>query len=104
MAKQIRLQGSVTVQVLIDENGESHFSEGCLRSTHCSFREAQRAALQARFSPTKLSDQPVKVSGVITYNFVLLDIDPTPQRGTEVDRFRTSPATRILSHEKAQST
>jgi hypothetical protein len=33
--------------------------------------EAQKAAMQARFSPTRLGDQPVKVSGVITYNFVL---------------------------------
>jgi hypothetical protein len=32
---------------------------------------AQQAAFAARFSPTKLSEQPVKVSGVITYNFQL---------------------------------
>jgi hypothetical protein len=28
------------------------------------------AAYQARFTPTKLSGKPVKVTGVITYNFV----------------------------------
>ncbi|MFS8087085.1 MAG: TonB family protein [Acidobacteriota bacterium] len=28
------------------------------------------AARQARFSPTKLSGQPVKVTGVLIYNFV----------------------------------
>jgi len=33
--------------------------------------EAQKAAMQARFAPTLLSNQPVRVSGVITYNFVL---------------------------------
>jgi hypothetical protein len=32
--------------------------------------EAEKAAMQARFTPTKLSNQPVKVSGVISYNFV----------------------------------
>ena len=32
---------------------------------------AAAAARQARFSPTLLSGEPVKVSGVITYNFVL---------------------------------
>ncbi|MDT7778715.1 MAG: hypothetical protein QOC99_1227, partial [Acidobacteriota bacterium] len=32
---------------------------------------AVAAARQARFSPTLLSGQPVKVSGVITYNFML---------------------------------
>jgi hypothetical protein len=31
---------------------------------------AVAAARQARFSPTKLSGQPVKVTGVIQYNFV----------------------------------
>jgi len=34
-------------------------------------RKRQQAALQARFSPTMLGEQPVKVSGIITYNFVL---------------------------------
>jgi hypothetical protein len=33
--------------------------------------EARKAAMQARFSPTFIGEQPVKVSGVITYNFVL---------------------------------
>lgn len=32
---------------------------------------AQKAALLARFRPTLLSDQPVKVSGVINYDFKL---------------------------------
>jgi protein TonB len=33
---------------------------------------ATQAALKARFSPTKLSGQPVKVSGVINYKFALV--------------------------------
>jgi hypothetical protein len=32
---------------------------------------AQQAAMSARFSPTILGELPVKVSGVIVYNFVL---------------------------------
>jgi hypothetical protein len=32
---------------------------------------AKEAALRARFTPTILSGVPVKVQGVITYNFVL---------------------------------
>jgi len=40
-------------------------------SGHPLLRAAAVAAARgARFSPTKLSGQPVKVSGVITYNFV----------------------------------
>jgi hypothetical protein len=34
---------------------------------------AVQAALKARFSPTKLSGQPVKVSGVINYKFALVN-------------------------------
>ena len=33
-------------------------------------RASELAAYGARFSPTQLSGQPVKVTGVITYNFV----------------------------------
>ena len=70
MAKQIRLQGQVSVQVLVDESGRV-VSAKALSGHPLLTVEAQRAAMQARFSPTKLGDQPVKVSGVITYNFVL---------------------------------
>jgi protein TonB len=70
MAKQIRLQGQVSVQVLVDEYGKV-VSAKALNGHPLLLVEAQRAALQARFAPTRLSDQPVKVSGVITYNFVL---------------------------------
>lgn len=68
MARQIRLQGVVTVQVLIDETGKV-ISAKAVSGHPLLVPEAQRAAMQARFSPTKINDQPVKVSGVITYNF-----------------------------------
>jgi|SRR5215216_68293 len=69
MARQIRLQGTVTVQVLIDESGRVVSAHGTGHPLLVA--EAQKAAMQARFSPTVISDQPVKVSGVITYNFVM---------------------------------
>ena len=70
MARQIHLQGSVIVQVLIDEGGKVVSAE--IVSGHQLFiPEAKRAAMQARFSPTLLGDKPVKVSGLITYNFVM---------------------------------
>ena len=40
--------------------------------THRERDAAVQAALKARFSPTKLSGQPVKVSGVINYKFALV--------------------------------
>ncbi|HZI46925.1 MAG TPA: energy transducer TonB [Pyrinomonadaceae bacterium] len=70
MAKQIRLQGSVNVQVFIDETGKV-ISAKAISGHPLLVPEAQKAATQARFSPTMIGDTPVKVSGVITYNFVL---------------------------------
>jgi len=70
MAKQIRVQGIVTVQVLIDEVGRV-LSAKAMSGHPLLVPDSQRAALQARFSPTTINGQPVKVSGVITYNFIL---------------------------------
>ena len=70
MAKQMGIHGVVSVQVLIDETGKV-VSAKALSGSPFLVSEAQKAAYQARFSPTFLGDQPVKVSGVITYNFLL---------------------------------
>src|SRR5215208_5097955 len=68
LARPIRLQGVVTVQVLIDETGKV-ISAKAVSGHPILVPEAQKAAMQSRFSPTLLSEVPVKVSGVITYNF-----------------------------------
>lgn len=70
IAKKMRIQGMVSVQVLVDETGRV-VSAKALGGSPFLVPEAQKAAFQARFAPTLLNDQPVKVSGVITYNFVL---------------------------------
>jgi TonB family protein len=70
IAKQLRIQGNVSVQVLIDETGKVISAKAVSGHPFLTI-EAQKAALQARFSPTLLGDRPVKVSGVITYNFVM---------------------------------
>jgi periplasmic protein TonB len=69
IARQAHASGTVVVQVVIDENG-SVISASAV-SGHPLLRAVSVAAARgARFSPTKLSGQPVKVTGVITYNFV----------------------------------
>jgi protein TonB len=70
LAKAAGIQGTVSVQVLIDEHGRV-VSAKAIDGSPALRAEAQRAAMQARFSPTTLGGQPVKVSGVITYNFLL---------------------------------
>jgi TonB family protein len=67
-AKAINAAGNVDVQVLIDESGAVVSAKAV--SGHPLLREpAERAARGAKFSPTMLSNQPVKVSGVIVYKF-----------------------------------
>lgn len=68
-ARAVRASGAVTIQVLITEEGRV-FAAGAV-SGHPLLRSAARiAACGAEFQPTILSGNPVKVSGVITYNFV----------------------------------
>jgi len=69
IARAAHAAGTVVVQVLIDENGNVVSAKAV--SGHPLLQAvAVAAARQARFSPTKLSGQPVKVTGVIQYNFV----------------------------------
>ena len=62
------MSGAVTVQILLDETGKV-ISARAVSGHPLLQAAAVKAAYQARFSPTILSDQPVKVSGIITYNF-----------------------------------
>ncbi len=69
IARAAHAAGTVVVQVTIDENGNVIAAHAV--SGHPLLQGAAvGAARQAKFSPTKLSGQPVKVTGVIQYNFV----------------------------------
>jgi len=57
------------VQVVVDENGNVVSASAV--SGHPLLRQsAEQSARQAKFSPTLLGGKPVKVSGIIVYNFV----------------------------------
>jgi len=70
LAKQARIQGPVNVQILIDETGRV-VSAQAVKGSPMLTQAAVDAARRARFTPTKLGNDPVKVQGVITYNFIL---------------------------------
>jgi protein TonB len=70
LARQARVFGVVNVQILIDEKGKV-VSAHAVSGHPLLSAEAERAAYLARFSPTMIGDTPVKVSGLINYNFVL---------------------------------
>lgn len=71
IARSAHASGTVVVQVIIDEAGEVSVAHAV--SGHPLLQAASvAAARQAKFSPTKLCGEPVKVTGVITYNFVAI--------------------------------
>jgi TonB family protein len=68
IAAQAKAAGTVSVQILVDETGSVVIAHAI--SGHPLLQAAAvAAARQARFSPTSLMGEPVKVTGVLTYNF-----------------------------------
>jgi protein TonB len=70
IAKAANVQGAVAVQVVIDEQGRV-ISAKATEGPPLLLNAAVQAAYRARFTPTVLGGQPVKVTGSITYNFLL---------------------------------
>ena len=67
-AKAVGASGAVNIQVTIDEHGNVISAKAV--SGHMMLRKvSEDAALRAKFSPTTLSTVPVKVTGIIVYNF-----------------------------------
>jgi TonB family protein len=86
VARAARASGTVVVRIVVDEEGKVTEAEAV--SGHPLLRQAAvQAAKHARFSPTFLSGQPVKVTGNITYNFVLAASAGLDRRGRLVSLF-----------------
>ncbi len=67
-ARTMRVTGNVSVQVTISETGKIISAKAV--SGHALLKDAaEKAAWNARFTPTFLTGQPVKVTGVIIYKF-----------------------------------
>lgn len=69
-AKAVRAQGTVAVKVMIDEKGKVIAAQ--IETGHPLLRaSALKAAREAEFTPIVFKGQPVKIVGVILYNFTL---------------------------------
>jgi TonB family protein len=68
IAKTAKASGTVVVQVVVDENGNV-VSARAVSGHPLLHAAAVVAARGAKFTPTKLSGKPVKVSGTLTYTF-----------------------------------
>lgn len=70
LAKAARASGAVIVKVTVDETGKVISADAV--AGHPLLRPAAvAAAREAKFTPTLLSGKPVRVTGLLTYNFVL---------------------------------
>jgi TonB family protein len=70
LARQIRLQGDVSIEVIIAPDG--HVESARIVSGHPMLADkAREAALGWRFQPTLLNNVPVRVTGVIVFVFKL---------------------------------
>jgi TonB family protein len=70
IAKAARASGTVVVQIVVGEDGNVISASAV--SGHPLLQQAAVAAVrQWKFTPTRLSGEPVKVSGVVTVNFKL---------------------------------
>jgi hypothetical protein len=68
-AKFVNVSGKVNVQILIDEKGK--VIEAKAISGHPLLKmTSEKAALQAKFEPFLLSGIPIKVRGLIVYDFI----------------------------------
>jgi protein TonB len=70
IAKHAGIQGPVNIQILVDEQGKV-ISAQVMSGSPMLSPAARDAAMRARFTPTTLNGVPVKIQGVITYNFRL---------------------------------
>ena len=67
-ARSVGAQGKVTVQITVDEAGKV-ISARALDGHPLLRAAAVEAAWKAKFDPTLLTGMPVKVTGIISYNF-----------------------------------
>jgi protein TonB len=69
-ARRAKMSGMVSVEVVIDISGKV-IGARAVSGPDLLRDAAERAARQAKFTPALLSGQPVRVSGIINYNFSL---------------------------------
>lgn len=87
-ARAVRASGAVNVQVTIDENGNVVSASAV--SGHPLLRKAaESAAIQAKFAPAVIGGKPVKITGVIVYNFA----GENTEVQTSITKMRVKPLT-----------
>jgi len=68
-ARKTHAAGTVQVQIMVDETGKV-ISATAIFGPEVLREAAVNAALRAKFKPTIVAGAPVKVKGILTYDFV----------------------------------
>ena len=69
-ARRAKAEGNVIIRVHVNEEGRVYEASACV-GHRLLRRAAEDAAYRTRLSPTLLSGQPLKVTGVLVYGFKL---------------------------------
>jgi hypothetical protein len=69
-AKKFLWRGAVRVAVLLDETGQVIRAKALCVDLDSVARSSETAALRSKYAPIMVSGKPIKVGGVIVYNFV----------------------------------
>lgn len=93
-ASAVNASGTVNVQVTIDESGNVISASAV--SGHALLRQsAEAAARSSKFAPTILAGQPMKVTGIIVYNFnngtSSVTVEPIIRTGGNKDSLPPNP-------------
>lgn len=68
-AREKRLSGTASIRVTINEQGNVIETKSICRNDVLE-RAAEASAKEAKFAPTLIDGKPVKVTGIIVYNFI----------------------------------
>jgi TonB family protein len=94
-ATEKQIEGTVTIEVLVNEDGEVIFASP-LYGPEELWAASVKAAVTARFAPVKLSGKPIKVKGVIQADFKNGKMDiPHPKPGAPIRGVPTTIRPRI---------
>jgi TonB family protein len=84
-AHAARVEGEVAVRVVIDEEGNVVGAEA-ISGPELLRGSAVEAARSARFTPTRVEGNPIKVKGTLVYNFKLGEGPPETRISADPDR------------------
>ena len=99
LAKAANAGGALNVQITIDETGNVIFAKA-VSGNPLLRQAAEKAAMNAKFSPSRISEKPVQVTGVITYDFQNTEIKSSVEEIREQTEEEKAETAKFLAEKK----